>query len=72
MGYTCRLGVSCCHYNLEILRTRCAVNLGKEDFVRTEYRASLGGVMRTQGFALSKMKADSEKSAKFKIWGTQH
>lgn len=54
------------------MRTRCAVNLGKEDFVRTEYRASLGGVMRKQGFALSKMKADSEKSAKFKIWGTQH
>ena len=32
MGYTCRLGVSCCHYNLEILKTFCAVNLGKEDF----------------------------------------
>ena len=27
--------------------------------------------MRAQGFALSKMKGDS-KSAKFKIWDTQH
>ena len=40
-------------------------------FCQDEYRASLGGAMRAQGFAPSKMKGDS-KSAKLKIWGTEH
>ena len=40
-------------------------------FCYNEYRTSLGSAMRAQGFALSKMKGDS-KSAKFKIWDTQH
>ena len=44
--------------------------LRERRFCQNEYRASLGGAMRAQGLAPSKMKGHS-KSAKFKIWGTE-